>query len=590
MKRFALILVAAVLVLSLGLQGCLPILEFYEDFLPEFSTYPTEHSRPNYSEEGIHHSEYQRLYEPRLEYTVFDQMPYSRPDIDAVCADFDVVTELGKEEADFDSIIAAYEKAYDGYVNFSTMSSLAYIRYTLNLNDSYYEEEQLWCEENSPVLEKVYEEAMMSLADCSLRETLEAEYFGEDFFDDYDDEGMFTKDIVVELFQKESDLQAQYMALTSDMTIELDGEEVLLDEALSSATDYYTYSKVLRLYCEKYNPLMGEIFIELVRTRHALARELEYDSYADFAYDYYFYRDYTPQQADQYAEDIRNYLVPLMDLQSGGYYPSMSGDEVMDLLKDTTDVLGGEFQTAYGFMKDYELYDISYSTSKMPGSYQTYLSAYEMPFLYVSPEGDMGDFLTAAHEFGHFVDGYVNCDTNYSTDCAEIFSQGLEFLALEAAPISESDRRTLRENKLSDSLMTFISQACYHSFESAVYALPEEELTLENINNLFYESNLAYGLATEGYEFYDSMAWFDIQHFIIAPCYVISYCVSNDMALQIYQLEAAEGGKGLEKYFELLYLAADNTILSLASEGEMTSPFALGRMDELAKFFEERMG
>ncbi len=589
MKRLSILLLAAVLVLSIGLQGCMPLWDIYQEMLDSIPA-GTEHVRPDYSGESIHHTQYERLYEPRLEYTTFDNIEYTRPDVDRICADFDIVTELGESDGEFDAIIEAYETAYDGYVEFSTMSSLAYIRYTLNLNDSFYEEEQLWCEENSPLLEKVYEEAMMSLADCSLRETLEAEYFGEDFFNDYDDEGMFTKDIVVELFQKESDLQAQYMALTSDMTIELDGEEVLLDEALASATDYYTYSKILRLYCEKYNPLMGEIYIELIRTRHALARELEYDSYADFAFDYYFYRDYTPEQADQYAEDVRDYLVPLLSYQSSNYLSSMEGEEVMNLLEDTVNTLGGEFQTAYGFMKDYELYDISYSTSKMPGSYQTYLSAYEMPFVYVSPEGDMGDFLTAAHEFGHFVDGYVNCNMTYSTDCAEIFSQGLEFLALDAAPISERERSSLKENKLSDSLMTFISQACYHSFESAVYALPEEELTLENINKLFYESNVAYGMATEGYEFYDSMAWFDIQHFIIAPCYVISYCVSNDVALQIYQLECAEAGTGLEKYFELLYLSADNTILSLTEEGGMTSPFAYGRMAELAVFFEEQLG
>ena len=87
-------------------------------------------------------------------------------------------------------------------------------------------------------------------------------------------------------------------------------------------------------------------------------------------------------------------------------------------------------QTAMGFLDAYELYDITSSANKMPGSYTTYLESYEMPYIYISPEGTLADLLTAAHEFGHFVDGYVNCNQTFSIDCSEVFSQALEYLTL----------------------------------------------------------------------------------------------------------------------------------------------------------------
>ena len=82
--------------------------------------------------------------------------------------------------------------------------------------------------------------------------------------------------------------------------------------------------------------------------------------------------------------------------------------------------------------------------------------------------------------------------------------------------------------------------------------------------------------------------WIDIQHFIIAPFYVISYCLSNDAALQIYQTELADGS-GLTLYNRLLHLSADNTLLNLLEQAEMESPFAEGRMAELADFFDEQL-
>ena len=584
MKKKPYSLLALLLAVVLLLQGCMPIWDLYAELL---SGGP-RHERPDYSNGNMDYTQYERVYEPRLEQIPFDDIQYVRPDAEDLQAQFEAIAELAQEGASADAIIDAYDAAYDDYILFNTMLNLIYIYYTLDLSNAEYEEEYLWCEAQSPLVEQAMEECCQALASSRQRDALESEYFGAGYFSSYDGDGVYTNERVVELLQQESELQSQYMAMTSNMTVEYRGEELLINDALAEA-DYDTYVELLELYSQKYNPQAAELYIELIRIRKELAAELGYDSYAEFAFDYYYGRDYTPEQAQAYLEQIRQLLVPLYTEYSGTLLPDYSAEETMALLSGAAELLGGEIWTAYTFMDAYDLYDLSASSTKMPGSYSVYLESYEMPFVYVSPEGNLNDLLSTAHEFGHFVDAYVNCNLTDSIDCAEVFSQGLEYLTLSAADLSEFEYRMLKKAKLWDALETFLSQACDYAFECAAYELPEEELTPERLNELFYQCSCDYGLNLPDYEVYSALGWFDVQHFFIAPYYVISYCVSNDVALQIYQMEQEQEGAGLEKYCELLYLTESNGILTMAEEGGLVSPFAEGRVELLAAFLEEQL-
>lgn len=585
MKKRIIVLTALILVFSLCLQGC----GLLASAIGRLLDFPNpEWTRPDYSGGAVDYTDYTRPYSPNLDPVVFSEMHYERPDTDALCAALEQAGAAA-EEASSDEVLESYFAAYDQYTHFYTMSNLVYIHYTLDLNDSYYNDEYLWCEEQTPLVEKALEDCYRAMAASPLRSELEEQYFGEGYFLGYDGDGVYSNPKVVELMQLESDLQAQYMALTSDMTVTYNGQEVLFSDALSNVQDYDEYYTLIDLYCEKYNPLAADLYIRLVKTRRALAQELGYDSYADYAYETTYYRDYTPEQAERYLADVRAELVPIFSGYAATTLPNMEPEEIMQLLAGTVSTLGHEIATAYSFLQAYELYDISSSSSKMPGSYEIYLEDYEAPFIYISPTGDLSDLLTAAHEFGHFTDGFVNCNLTDSTDIAEIFSQSLEYLTLEAADLTALQRYALKQSKMNDSLLTFLSQACYYDFECRVFALPDEELTPETLNALFLQCNQDYGMATEGFETYDSMGWFEIQHFFIAPYYMISYCVSNDLALQIYALEQQTQGAGLEKYTDMLYSSAGSTLLAFAEENGMESPFAEGRVAELADFLEAQI-
>lgn len=605
MKKKLLVLTATVLICALLLQGCLPFLALrgaYEEFketleIPDpiteepetVSTAPTEEDatvRPTLPDEPV-----ERPYEAVLEPVSFYDMLYVRMNAADLIAQVEEVTALVEGGAGCNTILNAYDPVYVEYLNFSTMSALAHIHYTLDLENSYYETEYNWCEEQSPLIEQAFEKCYLAMAGSQVRDDLEAIYFGEGFFAYYDEHQIYSDDRVVALMQEEAELQSEYMAMQSNRTITWNDQEVLMEDVMADAAlGYEDYLTAMDLYYGKYNPLAAEIFIELIQVRKEIAEVLGYESYANFAYEFYYERDYSPAQAAAYITDIAEDLVPVY---AGTYVhsalDSASEDQVMALLKDAAGQIGGAVEEAYSYMLTYDLYDMASSPSKMPGSYMTYLSSYEMPFVYISPTGDLSDFLTAAHEFGHFVDAYVNCNMTTSVDCAEIFSQGLEFLVLEVADLSSSQRQALEETRLYDSLSVFISQACYSEFERRAYELPEDQLNAETLNDLFLECSEQFASSYIGMEKYIAPGWVDIQHFFIAPYYMISYCVSNDVALQIYQRQL-EQGDGLLLYNELMQNSAENTILNLLDTVGAESPFASGRSAELAEFFESQLG
>ena len=390
--------------------------------------------------------------------------------------------------------------------------------------------------------------------------------------------------------QQESELQSQYMALQNNMTILWNGEETPVMDILSDEQlDYSDYLEAVGLYYDKYSTPCAEIMVKLIKVRNAMAAELGYESYADFAYSFYFDRDYTPEDTEKYLKNIQKYLSPLyFTAASCSYSLPMDTEEVMELLSGVVHSLGREFATAYDYMTDFDLYDITSSPSKMPGSYMTYLPTYGMPFMYVSPEHDIGDLMTAAHEFGHFVDGFVNCGGTTSIDCNEIFSQALEYMSINAADLDEKVRASLTRSHAAEAVMVFLNQACYADFENRIYELPEEELTPERLNQVFMECCQEYLYVPEGSEDLMGPGWFEVQHFFIAPQYVISYCISLDAALQVYEREL-ESGDGIDVYFDLLSKASGNTILALLEEGGLTSPFQRGRVKELGNFLSELM-
>ena len=494
--------------------------------------------------------------------TKFEDMEYVRPDPDAFSDLVEQCREQAKTETDVDALMETIYTVYESYYDYITNYYLANIHYYNDMTDIYWSDEYSYCMEHSNAISAGIDQLLYDLADCSLREELEADsFFGPGFFDSYAGESLWDETFT-QLMEQETALQDQYYELN----------------ALAAEVEYYSEA-----YFSGYGYEIEQVFLELIRVRQQIAQYAGYESYPEFAYDFYFYRDYKPEQTQGYLQQIRTELVPLyLTLDSTvweAYYTPCGEEDVFEYVRTCAQAVGGVAKNAFSLMENAELYSINYSENKYAASFEIFLYNYYEPYVFVNPMGSAVDQLTFAHEFGHFCSDYAAGGTVAGTDVAEVFSQGLEYLSLSYC----DDTEQLTRYKMADSLCVFVEQSAYASFEHQDYDLEGEDLTVENIRALYGRTLSDYGMSGNGR---DNRDYTLVHHFIIAPMYVISYVVSNDAALQIYQAEQSQSGAGVALWEDNL-ATMQSGFLGFVEEAGLASPFEDGRVEQIRKTLEE---
>ncbi len=495
----------------------------------------------------------------------YESMEYSRPDLDQLRAVLDTAICTAEAGNDVDVVMDAVYAFYDEYDWFYTCYSLADIRYSSDLTDIYWEKEYNYCVERSAAVDAALEELYYALAASPLRAELEhPDYFGPGYFDSYTGDN-FWDDTFTALLQEEDALVNQYYTLSSQALDHVPG-----------TTEYYD------LFAED----LARLLVELIALRQEIAAYWGYEDYVAFAGDFYYSRDYTPAEMKDYLAAVQQELVPIYGTISEDVWAASSEysteDQTFAFLKQAAKNMGGTIWEAFQLMEAAGLYDISYGENKYDSSFEVYLTSYWEPFLFINPTMTRYDWLVLAHEFGHFCNDYA-CYGSYSgLDVTEIFSQGMEYLALCYGKGTED----LLRMKMADSLCVYVEQAAFATFEQQMYGLTGEDLTAENLYALYDQVARDFGIDVPGY---DRREFVTINHYYTNPLYIISYVVSNDAAMQIYQLEQETPGAGLALMEESLY-TQQYYFQDFLREAGLESPFAPGRIQAVKQIFQEVIG
>lgn len=495
------------------------------------------------------------------EIVAYEDMVYTRPDMAALEATLDEACTAAAGE-ELDPIIDMVWEVYDAYDLFYTQYALADIRYSGDLTDSYWETEYNYCAENSPRVDAILEELYYALAKSPCLEELEGDdYFGEGYFDAYQGENNWDEEFTA-LLEQESNLISRYYELSRQA-----------GEYESRSAEYF----------ESCFDDMAQVLVDLVQLRREIAAHWGYDSYNQFATDYYHYRDYSLEESRAYLDQI---AVELVDI-----YRKVNRSGIWDNgFRDTTEArtyayvsemagaMGGIVKEAFDLMDRAGLYDIAYGENKYPSSFEIYLTSYQEPFVFMSPSLTTYDHLTFAHEFGHFCNDYASGGSYVGVDVSEFFSQGMEYLSL--CYVNGTDHLT--KMKMADSLCLYVEQSAFASFEMQMYDIPADELSVETLVSLYDRVALDYGFESVGY---DPREFVTITHYYTNPLYIISYVVSNDASMQLYQLEQENPGSGLA-IFEDNLATEEYYLHSFLEQAGLDSPFADGRLETVRKTFE----
>lgn len=509
----------------------------------------------------------------------FTSIVYERPDFDSLIARIDAITALITENAlPYQEQLSAIESIEEDYESAVTMRTLAEINFYASTNNAFCTAEYEYVSLGYPRLIRAVEDMMTAAANSEHREDFKNDYFGDNFIEDYADGGKYT-DEVFELILRESELENAYSSIsTSNVEITYDDRTATAEEFISGTTDASFILLYQTLYRTAAAKKAREIFVELVKTRMQIADTLGYESYAEFGYEEMGYT-YSPEETLGLIDNINKYL--------GAIYPELSVyfhahrmDKVDSALSrvELINTLYSAFLAdeslgnAYSYMLQHGLYNIEKSKNRFDGAFTTYLYENSSPFVFVTLKGYSSDYLTLAHEFGHFFDAFKNYGMGDSLDLAEISSQALELLAVKLLKnkISEERYAFLKTAAMIDAVEALLSQCFVSLAEHLVYSLDYDEVSEEKIGEAVKNASIA----VFGDERYASIDKIIMTHTMLYPYYVQSYFTSLIPSLEIFFLELTTDGAGLAKYKQLVstYDDADGFVSALSAVG-LASPF-----------------
>ncbi len=542
----------------------------------------------------------------------FDSIEYVRPDFDSVFARTEAaISVIEKNELPFDGQIASINSIEDGYTNAMTMRAIANVHVAKDSSNEFWAGELSYIGSKTPLLLELIDDLYVAAARSPHAEAFEREYFGEGLIEKYKNGGTYS-DNAIELLKKEEELENAYTTLsTASVEVTYEGVTDTVDNILGGylqkyenarndaeravyLTRYAIASKKCKtLYEIQSKQILTELFVELVRVRRRIANELGHKSYAEYAYEQHD-RDYSYEDASKFIDDLSEYILPvyyILSFTSLGQYLSSGAPlpreiSLDELINNSYSALNGtdeEFGDIYRYMLQHKLYDVDHArTNRNNGSFVTYLKDYNAPFVFISASGDISDYATLMHEFGHFTDAFLNYDSPTSIDQSEISSQALEYLMLTrlGTVLDGSDMKYLIETSMLNALTTLILQGFYAKAEQLIYELPLERITREELDKQVLLAAEAFSLNTN---YFSDITSIFMTHTFVYPFYVQSYCTSLIPALEIFFMELEEEGSGFAAYRELIDRTDESVTLehSLKNAG-LSSPFDDGIVKETA--------
>lgn len=352
---------------------------------------------------------------------------------------------------------------------------------------------------------------------------------------------------------------------------------------------------------------IGETYAQLVNVRRQIAQEAGYDSYADYCYDLFYNREYTPESAEHIWNLTKKYFVPIVRKYAGavgeaaaeaGWMGDIdcSEEAIFSAMEKVLPRISPDLSYVFDYMRLYGLFDLSDESRRMDTGYTTLLYSCNEPFIFVKLDGSYYDYSTMFHEFGHFTNYWSNTSDLIfgfpDNDMAEVQSQSLELLATTFYPelFGEEYGRAVADDLVMNIIYSVVDGAMYDEFQQKVFA-EEGDLTPRRLSEIYT------GLQREyGYDEGDSgNYWMFVEHNFSQPFYYISYAVSALPALELLAISEEDFAEAADIFMKAV--AVDNEYYYFSEGVEkagFSDPFdennAAGIAASLEEYFESAVG
>lgn len=349
---------------------------------------------------------------------IFQDFKYERPDIEVLNQKLKEIKEKVENADNAQIQIDAYLELDKLLQDFTTMTSLVYIRHSINTLDEFYSKENDFNDENSPVISSYINDLNESFAKSKFRKELE-ERFGKLVFDKIDMSLKTFKPEIIEDLQEENKLVSEYVKLSSSAKIMFQGEERNLSQMapFSQSVDREVRKEAVKLVGQFFYDNMDEfdrIYDSLVKVRDRIAKKLGFKNFVELGYLRMGRLDYNSKDVANYRKQIVENIVPVytelrkrqekrigveklkyydegITFLSGNPTPKGDRDWMVGHAKTMYKELSPETDEFFNVMVNQELMDLDSKKGKQGGGYCTSLDSYKVPFIFANFNGTSHD-------------------------------------------------------------------------------------------------------------------------------------------------------------------------------------------------------
>ena len=549
----------------------------------------------------------------------FSEMPYSRPDMEALAAATTQTLEAMKASPNAAGQIAAYDAYEKKMQTAGTMQQIAYIRHTINTKDEFYNAENDYMDEIGPKLQELTHRVNTALLESPYRAELEKHY-GALMFKNLEIAARSFSPAIVELMQEENKLVSEYQNLYASATVEFDGKIMPLpllgpykqdpDRAVRKAA-YEADAKFFDSHREE----LDTLYDKLVKVRDAQAKKMGLPNYIPLGYDRMGRNCYTAKDVAAFRDQIAEDMVPIVakvkeaqrrrigveklafydepiSFADGNAVPEGTPDEILAAGKKMYQELSPETAEFIDFMFENELFDVLSRDGKAPGGYCTEIADYKSPFIFSNFNATAGDVDVLTHEAGHAFEDYRAFKQELPSllhsptiEACECHSMSMEFLTAPWHHLFFGKQTDKYELGHCEDALVFIPYGCMvDEFQHKVYENPE--MTPEQRNELWLSLEKKYRpwIDFDNLPFYSrGGGWQRQLHIYEVPLYYIDYCMAQTVAFQFWNLSRENYAEAWKRYMTFVDKAGTATFAELVESAGLKVPYHAGCIKEIGE-------
>ena len=543
----------------------------------------------------------------------FNEYEYEHLDLEKIKAEFSRLIESFKKAKNMKGQVAAFDEIIKLRNHIETMQTLVSIRHSVDTNDEFYDKENEYMDEISPILFGFTNDFYKTLVNSKFKDEL-VEKYGKFLFDLAENTlKTFSPEIIPDA-QEENRLSSKYSKLIASAKIDFDGKELNLSQMVP-----YTQSKnrnvrieaakkVAQFFAENQDEF-DNIYDSLVKVRTRMAQKMGYKNFVEFGYKQLSRLEYDAKMVEGYRKQVLENIVPLhtelrerqgkrlgveklkfydeaIKFNSGNADPHGSPEWILNNGKTMYKELSKETDEFFTFMTENNLLDLLSKKGKMSGGYCTYIPEHKAPFIFANFNGTSHDIDVLTHEAGHAFQVYQSRGFEVpeylwpSYEACEIHSMSMEFLTWPWMDLFfENDTDKYKFIHLSEALLFIPYGVTVDEFQHWVYENPEA--TPKERREKWLEIEKKY-LPTRDYgeveELKNGIFWFRQGHIFSSPFYYIDYTLAQVCAFQFWIKSRENREKAWQDYLNLCKLGGSKPFFELMKSANLKNPFEEGTL------------